>query len=96
MLLFFGKSNEYFDLFIHTLSVVGMTGVYRKWFMSQKYWYTRARAQGSEKEKQETTKLHNRLSENVCQKKRETIPKRNPSGWVLCWCKPMLLCCNLM
>lgn len=29
-------------------------------------------------------------------KKRKSMPKRNPSGWVLCWCKLMLLCCNLM
>lgn len=80
MSLYFGNSNEYLALFIHTLSAVGMNGVYRKWFMSQKYWYTRA--QGLEKEKQETTKLHNRLSENVCQKKRKSLPKRNPSGCI--------------
>jgi len=79
------------------LSAVGMNGVYRKWFLSQKYWYRRARAQGSEKEKQETTKLHNRLSENVCQKKkREGVPERSPSGWVLYWCKLTSFCCNLM
>lgn len=75
--LFFGNCNEYFDLFILTLSAVGMNGVHRKWFMSQKYWYTRAWAQGLEKEKQETTKLCNRLSEYMSQKKKKKKKKGN-------------------
>lgn len=81
MSLLFGKSKEYSDLFIHMFSAVGMTRVCRKWFMSQKYWYRRAQAQGSEKEKQETAKLYSRLSENMCQrkkKKKEKHSKKEP------------------
>lgn len=89
--LFVGNSNEYFDIFTHTLPAVGMSRVHRKWFMSQKYWYTRAWAQGSEKEKQEATKLHNRLVENVCQKRGKSIPERNPWGCLLGWYKLMFV-----
>jgi len=44
---------------------------------------------------QQIIRIHEPKKEKK-KKKGKCVPKRNPSGWFLCWCKPTLFCSNLM
>lgn len=96
--LFFGNCNEYFDLFYSYIVCSwyergAQEMVYEPEILVHKSMSSRLRKGETRNNKtlQQIIRTH-----EPKEKKGKCVPKRNPSGCFLCWCKLTLFCSNLM